>query len=54
MTERKILHTNLILNSEQQKSTQGSVFYVKYKNGQSEEEEKHVESILKIVTLSFN
>jgi hypothetical protein len=41
------------LNSSKLKSAQGSVFFVKHKQDESQEDEKVVECILKIVRLSF-
>lgn len=48
MSDLKILHKNLSINSNKQKSAQGQVFYVKI-HEKSVEESKQTESILKIV-----
>lgn len=49
MNITSILHKDLILNSNKLKSAQGSVFFVKYKIDESQDDEKLTECILKIV-----
>lgn len=48
MDEPKLLHKNITINSNKQKSAQGQVFYVKIQEEKGEEA-KQLESILKIV-----
>lgn len=49
MNEPQFLHKNLIITSDKQRSSQGSVFYFKFNTGGPNDAEKQVESILKIV-----